>query len=346
MRVSVVGAGAVGSFLAAVLAAAGHDVTLLSRTQPREPGAGRLVLVGVDGVRRAVPVTRTGGPARLPRDQDAVVLAVKRFDLEAACALLAGDPVVPAVTVQNGIGAEELVAARRPGSPLVAASLTTAVELDAGGAVHRLSGGGIGLAAAGDGPGKALPALLAGAFAAGGLPAAVLPDAAAMKWSKLLANLVGNATSALLDAPVSEILTDPRLFEVERQQQAEALAVMARLGLRPVRLPGASVPLLVLGFRLPAALGRPILARVLGGARGGKMPSLRLALRGGPGPTEVAWLNGAVADAAARLGLAAPVNAALRRLVEEGSADPGSLARFRDGRDRLIVALGAEPASR
>ncbi len=89
------------------------------------------------------------------------------------------------------------------------------------------------------------------------------------------------------------------------------------------RLPGANVPLLAIGVRLPRPLSRAILGRVIGGARGGKSPSLRLHLRGGAsGPSEVAWLNGAVARAGARLGVPTPVNAALAALVEAANVDP------------------------
>jgi len=44
----------------------------------------------------------------------------------------------------------------------------------------------------------------------------------------------------------------------------ETLDVMRGLGLRPVALPGAAVPWLALGFRVPSILGRPILALIVG----------------------------------------------------------------------------------
>ena len=69
------------------------------------------------------------------------------------------------------------------------------------------------------------------------------------------------------------------------------------------------------------------------------MPSLRIALSGAPGPTEVAWLNGAVASSAAPLGVPAPVNASLQRLVEEAAADPVRRAWFRGRPDRLLAEL-------
>jgi 2-dehydropantoate 2-reductase len=175
---------------------------------------------------------------------------------------------------------------------------------------------------------------LVGAFGAAGLPARRFGDARAMKWSKLVANLVGNALSALADRDPGEVYADPALFDLERRQLLEALDVMRAQGIAVVALPGANVPLLALGVRLPTWLSRRILSRVVGGARGGKSPSLRLHLRGGaPGPSEVAWLNGAVARAGSLLGVATPVNDALAALVDAATVDP-----------ELAATLAAEPA--
>ncbi|MGC8633089.1 MAG: ketopantoate reductase family protein [Candidatus Limnocylindrales bacterium] len=338
MHIAVVGAGAVGSVLAGCLADAGQDVVLVGRTGPPAPEPGVLELRGPGQARSTVRLQRLSSAVPLPGALDAVIMAVKRFDLPDALAALRAVPGVPAVTAQNGIGAEELVAERRPGAGLVAASLTAAARLGPGGEAHWLNRGGIGLAAV-EGPVDALVSALADAFRAGGMRAVVYPDARAMKWSKLLGNLVGNATSALLDLDVAAVYADPRLYDVERRQVLEARAVMATLGLAPVALPGADVRLLLRVFRLPAIMGRPILSLVLGGVRGGKPPSLRLALQEGGGRTEVAWLNGAVASTAASLGLDAPVNATLARLVEEAALDPERRAWFRGHPDRLLASL-------
>jgi 2-dehydropantoate 2-reductase len=117
------------------------------------------------------------------------------------------------------------------------------------------------------------------------------------------------------------------------------------MGHRPVALPGADVRLLLLGMALPEALGRPIVSRVIGGARGGKSPSLRLHVRGGgTGPTEAAWLNGAVATAGDRLGVPAPVNAALATHTDEVARDPDRATWFAGRLDRLAAAIAGADA--
>ncbi len=343
LRVVVIGSGAVGSFLGGSLAAAGHAVTLLGRRPATGADAGLLLLEGPDETRR-VPVQQTHDAAEADVPQLAIA-AVKMFDLEEALATAARWPDAVIMTVQNGVGAEEVARAART-SPLIAASLTTAVEPVPGG-VRRLRTGGIGVAAVpGDGTAAAgaTARRLAESLAAAGLPARVYPDAAAMKWSKLLANLVGNATSAILDMSPGEIYADRRLYPIERRQLQEAAAVMRALGLETVALPGAHVQLLLRGLALPAAIGRPVIARAIAGARGGKSPSLRLHVRGGgSGPTEARWLNGAVATAGIRTGVPAPVNACLAALVDEVAADPGRAAWFAGRPDRLADAVAAWP---
>ncbi len=376
MRVLVVGAGAAGSLLGGTLAVAGHDVAFLDRTPvpagTREP----LVVVDPAGRRTSVAVGMAGpgtdgpavgtapgsagaGPAApLPWVRaeaglapELIVVAVKQFDLPSALDACAGWPMVSALTVQNGVGAEEAAAAARPAAGLVAGSLTAPVQLRARApgpatdalpgerTVHWLSRGGLGLAPVRGDVTPLIGELVAG-FRAAGLRTAILPDARAMKWSKLVANLVGNATSAILDLDPGDVYADRRLFEVERRQLVEALAVMRALGLRPVELPGADVRLLALASRVPASLARAVLRLVVGGARGGKMPSLRGHVRAGAGPSEARWLNGAVAENGRRTGVPTPVNERLAVLVDEVAADPARRAWFAGRPDRLLGAMG------
>jgi 2-dehydropantoate 2-reductase len=334
--VVVVGAGAVGSFLGGTLAAAGWDVTLLGRRGGGESSPSRLVIAGPKQRQTIVSVRRVSSPETAPPSPDLVILAVKMFDLAGALEVAARWPDVPLITAQNGIGAEA-TAAGAGSSPLIAASLTTAVEPTPDGVARRRTGG-IGLAPV-RGETAALRHELADAFADGGLPNVACADAAAMKWSKLLANLVGNATSGLLDMDVGAIWADSAGFEIERRQLDEALAVMRAQGLPVVSLPGGQVSALLLGLRLPGIIARPVLALALGRARGGKPPSLRIRLRGGgTGPTEVHWLNGAVAEAGARLGVPTPVNATLAMLVGEVAVDPATGDAWRANPAALLAA--------
>ena len=346
LRVVVVGAGAVGSFLGGTLAATGVDVTLLGRHPHVGDDAGSLKLHEPTG-NRTVTLRRASDPADVAA-ADLAIVAVKAFDLEGALETTRRWPGAAILTAQNGVGAEAVADAWIPyPAPLLAASLTTAVEPAEDG-VQRLRTGGIGVAVVRDGAagaGSRLATRLVASWTAGGLPGVLCRDADAMKWSKLLANLVANATSAILDMDPAAIYADRRSYAIERAQLLEALAVMRALGLKPVGLPGADVGMLLRGIRLPAMVGRPLVARGIGGARGGKSPSLRLHVRGGgTGPTEVMWLNGAVAAAGGRVGVPTPVNEALAALVDEVAADPTRAAHFAGWPGRLAEAIASRTA--
>ena len=334
----VVGNGAVGRLIAGSLAAGGRDVAIVRRAKLDGPARAELTVIDAAGERHTSSVTEVARPVDLPSAPELVVLAVKMFDLTEATASCAAWPSATCLTVSNGVGAEALVSRLRPGAGLIAGSLTTSVEVAADRAVARLNRGGIGLAPV-QGDVDSLIRSLVTAFADGGLRSARIDDAAAMKWSKLVANLVGNATSAIVDQAPPTLFSNAGVFAIERRQVMEALAVTRRLGLVPVALPGVDVRLLALGMRLPPVIGRPIMRSAVGRGRGGKDPSLRIHARSGSGPSEVDWLNGAVADAAEKLGGAAPVNRALTNLVHEILEEPARRDWFRGRPDRLVAEI-------
>ena len=344
-RTLVVGAGAVGSFLGALLGSIGHDVTLIRIFEPDSEKP--LTLVRPDGSRVTIPVHR------FTRTQDAsapdlILVAVKMPMLREALAPTLLWPGVPTLTVENGIGAESIAAEMRPAAPMLAGSLTAPIRLASEDEVQWLGRGGLALAAADD-AGRAFIRPLLDEFGRAGLRVREIAAAPPMKWSKLLANLIANATGAILNMDAAAIYRDPRLYDVERRQLLETLAVMKQQGISPVSLPGAKVPWLVRIIRLPAWLGRPIMVRVVGGARAGKAPSLLLHVRSAlpdapcAEPTEVAWMNGAVARAGTSRGgggaVPTPVNARLAALVDEVAADPTRRAWFNGKPDRLLADL-------
>ena len=338
MRVVVVGAGAVGGLLAWALAASGADVTVIRRGEPAA-AASTAEVIDPSGTRRSAPVATAPALADVTGGApDLVICAVRMMSLADVLTDLAAWPTTPLLTVQNGVGAEAAALAARPRAPLIASSLTASVHRQPDGVVRWLRRGGIGLAGV-SGPVDALAADLVQRFGAAGLRARVYPDASAMKWSKLVANLVGNASGAVLGQDPASIYGDPGLFELERRQLREAAAVMAAQGLRPVDLPGAPVRLLVLGTRLPAALARPVFGRSVAGARGGKAPSLHLHVAAGGGPSEVEWLNGAVVERGRALGVPTPVNAALLEAMRQVSTDPARQAWFNRRPDRLEALI-------
>jgi 2-dehydropantoate 2-reductase len=337
----VVGGGAVGSFLGALMATAGHEVTLV-RPFERAARARTVSLACPDGTQRSFDMRLVRHAQDAP-NPDLMIVAVKMPAIREALEPTSIWPTVPTLTVENGIGAEAIAAELRPEAPRLAGSLTASIEITAENEVRWLRRGGLGLAAVNPEAGPVVKSLRADLTTAG-LPSVEHRNAAAMKWSKLLTNLIANATGAILDMDPDEIYRDPRLYALERRQLREALAVMSALELRPVGLPGASIPWLARIIALPDVAARPILTRIVGGARGGKLPSLRMQMQAAGNaptgePTEVRWMNGAVAGYGDLLRIPTPVNSLLAELVDDVAAHPDRRAWLRRQPERLLAEL-------
>src|SRR5581483_3048562 len=110
-RMVIAGAGSIGSLLAAHLARVA-DVTVLTR---REEHAAALREHGLRVSGRGdftAQLEATADPARLPEDAELAILACKGTDLEPLAAALEGTlPGATVMTIQNGLGAEDVVAA-------------------------------------------------------------------------------------------------------------------------------------------------------------------------------------------------------------------------------------------
>ena len=179
-----------------------------------------------------------------------------------------------------------------------------------------------------------------GLFASAGIPTKVYEDALGMKWSKLLMNMIGNATSAILAEPPGVTFADPRIANLEIDALREALRVMTAANIRPLNVEkyplGALAPLLRYG---PRALLRPALHRIVGGARGGKMPSLFLDLEAGKRGSEIGWYNGSIVRKGEDVGVETPVNRLLTQTVLQLMAEPQLHAAWRGNFARLAAAL-------
>ncbi len=323
-RVLCYGAGAVGSFLAARLSLTGAEVVLYGRPATisglRETG----LALETEGrtfvalVRLAADMDEIGPPP------DVVLLAVKSYDTEAALPDLQRLAALGATicTMQNGVGNEEALTAALGAERVLSGAITISVSVPEPGLVAQHTGaGGVAFAPV---PGGPKPGTLLSLFDEAGLPAVGVGSSQDLKWSKLLLNILANAQAAILDTDAAAVARDPALFAVEQRAFREALRVMRRIPAKPIALPGYDVPKLALAMRLPRPLAWRLLKERIGGGRGEKRPSLALDLARGRARTEVHWLNGAVAQAAERHGLRAPVNATLATLVRQLAADPAS----------------------
>jgi len=318
MKVYVVGAGAVGRYLGELLAAHGGDVVYAPRELDRvEPAAG----------------------------VDLAIVAVKSYDTPGAIATLKralGEASQTTIlTVQNGVGNEEQLAGAFGADAVASGALTVPVHRD-GEKVRATGSGGLGIAPVGGG---SINWLLA-AFGAAGLEVQSYADYRALKWSKLIINLMANATCAILDSLPVNLVKHPGAFRVEVHALREALRVVRAQGIQLVDLPHYPVRALAMVLRLPSAVARLLLASRVAGARGEKPPSLLADLRQGRQRSEVGALNGAVVRAGKATGVRTPVNAVLTDTLEDIVRSHALWAKFRERPEALIARVNEATGGR
>ena len=313
MRIAVLGAGAIGGSIGALLASSGHDVTLVGRPPQVEAiRAGGLRMDGCLGP--FVPKVRA--VETLDARPDLSLLAVKTQDVEGTVRehelFLRGAPLV---TLQNGVRSDDLVAALLPKDLLLSAVVqVTATYLEPG-RITLVDRGRLVLGRP-RGPRDGLVQEIATVLHPA-VPTTVTDNAVGAHWLKLIMNL-NNALPALTNRPVREVASDPFLRRLAVQLMREGMRVADRAGISLEALDGVSVRTVRLLTQLPA----PWAARMFGsraGGLGGEWPilgSTLQSLRRGR-PTEIDYLNGEIVQQGERLGIRTPANAKIVELVHE-----------------------------
>ena len=339
LRILVFGAGAIGTYIGGSLALDGHTVVFLEHPAVVAELRQRGLRLEVNGVGRYIAfpdVVSSIEDALHGKKYDLGILALKSFDTQAILKNLAGhkDKLPPILCLQNGVENEALIATVLGEEKVIPATVTSAVGKRAAGdiVVERLRG--VGIAST-----HPLSTRLADAMGAAGLQARLFNDARSMKWSKLLTNLVANASSAILDLPPKEIFAHPELYRLEMTQLRETLDVMAAQRVEVIDLPGTPARLLAFAVRLlPRVVSQPFLSFAVGGGRGGKMPSFHIDLHSGRGKSEVGYLNGAVTRFGAQLGVATPANRLLNETLLALTNAELPLDAYKHKPDKLLEA--------
>jgi 2-dehydropantoate 2-reductase len=337
MRFLTIGAGAIGTYIGGSLALKGEDVVFLERPDVvAEIRSHGLTLSLEDGEHHLPnPKLVTDWEQILALEPfDVAIYALKSYHTPAFIQTLPPNrnSLPPFLCLSNGVDNETALAQALGSDKVIAGTVTSAVGRRAAGniALERLRGVGVA-------EGHPLSKRLAAVLGAAGLNAETYPDAAAMKWSKMLTNLVANASSAILDMSPADIFAHPGLYHLEIAQLREALAVMRAQQIGVINLPGTPVKALAFAARrLPLWLSRPLLNKAVAGGRGGKMPSFHIDLHSGRKQSEVAYLNGAVVRAGQRVGVPTPVNATLTETLMALACGEMPLSSFRRRPEKLL----------
>ncbi|AJY76355.1 ketopantoate reductase family protein [Paenibacillus beijingensis] len=324
MRFVVVGGGAIGLLYAARLALSGCGVHVVTRTaQQAAMLAGEGIRFILDG-REAVAAVEASSSERSGADVPAaqwVLLTVKQTSLDAAAADALSRLLMPGaglICMQNGIGHVEMLQERLPHAQIYAAVTSEGALREDAGSV-RMTGSGelhFGRApqsfanrdiAGAEGSGKEAgnyelapqagdsEKMLLGALRKAGINAWLSNDMGNRIYRKLLINSVINPLTAIYDVENGRLPEHPSRLALMRGLHAEAEAVLIRAGMEPAS--DSWERLLEI-----CMLTAPNISSMLGDVRGGRL-------------TEVDWINGGVVRLARRLGMEAPLNEAVRRMV-------------------------------
>ena len=303
---AVVGAGAVGSFFGAMLARAGHPVTLIGRAAHAQAIARHGLQLHRAGGVEAVRMVASDDLAAL-RGADLVLFCVKSTDTEAVARqiapLLDADAVV--LSLQNGVDNAATIA-RHVVQPVVPTVVYVATAMPGPGVVRHFGRGDLVIgpldaAAAGNAVLQLRLRDVAALFESAGVPVRISPDVMGELWSKLMVNCAYNAISALVQQPYGRMAALPAIRETQRAVVREVVAVAQADG-QSLTLEAAMEAMERIATAMP-----------------GQLSSTAQDLARGK-PTEIDHLNGFVARRGAELGIATPVNQALHALVKLAEA--------------------------
>jgi 2-dehydropantoate 2-reductase len=342
LRFLIFGAGAIGTYIGGSLALAGYPVIILERPEIAADLRRRGLSLQLGETLQRVPEPVVEGSiedALRHGPFDLAVFAVKSYDTLSTLSnwqpYLAQMPAF--LCLQNGVENEEALASVLGEGRVMAGTVTSAIgRRDAGDIVlERFRGMGV---AGGFSPEKVeLARRAAAALQVAGLNPRFYPRPADMKWSKMLTNLLANATSAILNMTPAEVFAHPGLFRLEMRQLRETLQVMAAQGIKVVDLPGTPVWLMAWIVRsLPPRLAQPLLSRAVGKGRGAKMPSFYLDLHAGRGKSEVEFLNGAVVRFGQKTGVPTRANALLTKTLMALTRGELAMEAFDHQPERLL----------
>jgi 2-dehydropantoate 2-reductase len=306
-RILIAGAGALGSVFGGFLRRGGHAVTLLGRAAHLDAiGARGLHIDGLWGEHCVRGFALTRAAAELTDTYDAILIAAKAYDtaavVDAVAPYLSDDGVM--ISVQNGLGNVEAIAARAGAARTLGARVIFGAEAIAAGQVRVTVYAEpvlIGALRAGRHPDlDARAGDWAARMTAVGIPTQYCPDITAALWGKVLYNAALNPLGALLGVHYGALTEEDNTRAVMDTVIDEAFAVATAEG---VRLPWASA----------AEYRRVFYGRLVPATFHHRASMLQDLERGRR--TEVDAINGQVWKRGAACGIATPANELLTHLV-------------------------------
>lgn len=229
----MVGAGGVGGFFGGRLAAAGHDVSFVARGEHLEAmRRNGLAVSSVHGDFTVSPVRATADAGELG-EADAVLLAVKTWQLEAAAEAV--KPLVgketAVVTLQNGVDAPRQAAGILGREAVVPGIAKVLAFIDRPGHIRHLGAGALAFAEWDNTPTPRVERLRA-ALEEAGLVAERPRDIWTALWAKFLFVAPLGGLGAVADAPFGPLRDRPGLRSLLGQAMTEVRDIARANGIK------------------------------------------------------------------------------------------------------------------
>jgi 2-dehydropantoate 2-reductase len=314
VRISILGAGSLGSAIGGVLAEAGHTVTLITRNRRHVDviNANGLVL-RTDGEDRCVRLAATVSPHGLA-PVDLVVVLVKSLDtlnaIQAARNLVGPQTIV--ISLQNGLGQEDILSSAVGARHVVAGKTYVGGVMLAPGHVTSSTAGKETIIGELSGALTERVTVIAEAFSASGLLTHASANIMGAMWDKLFVNVATGALAAITGLAYGDLYALPEIEQTAVAAVTEGIAVAKALGIA-IDTVDPRTPWVKASSGLPPAFRTSMLQSLDKGAL-----------------TEIDFINGAIVRAGAKAGIPTPVNATLVALIkgiERRIAPPAMLAK-------------------
>ena len=214
MDIAIIGTGAIGGLYGARLAHGGNRVHFLLHTEYDHVKAHGLVVdshFGDFSLKEPLVYNDTG---QMPRC-DLVIVAAKSTANDALFPLLGPvlKPGCPIVLLQNGMGAEQKLAALYPGHPVFGGMCFVCTYRESPGVIRNTSNGRITFAPYAPADAALLPEI-AGIFDRAGIETERFDDLSLARWRKLVWNIPYNGMSVIMDCKTDFLVGNPAMREL------------------------------------------------------------------------------------------------------------------------------------
>ncbi|HOW36162.1 MAG TPA: 2-dehydropantoate 2-reductase [Candidatus Omnitrophota bacterium] len=312
MKIAVIGAGAIGSVVAAYLSKAGEDVALIGK--PQQVQAIRSSGLRIKGV-RGEEVFHLNSLVRLDREYDLVIFTVKTQDLETAytdnCEFLDNAIIL---TTQNGVQADNILSGHLEKEKIVSSIVMFgATYTNPGEVTFNFEGDWvIGKPfSMNDHVVSDIYEIVRKAFAV-----VIAPDIMGMKWLKLFVNF-NNCLPALTGKPMQETYADMHLCRLSVLLLKEGVEAVHNVGVGLVSLPHFPVERILGLVTMPVDQAAGIINKTM--TTLSKEPLygsiLQSILR--KKVSEIDYINGEIVLLAKHSGLKVPLNRKVVEMVHE-----------------------------